>query len=192
MREYCPNPTIASWILEGAPIPFSMTPPSSTLRNYPMTPAQEGFITEQVNSLLEAGTIRQVNSAHNISPLGVVPKKNGKLRMILDLRLVNKYIQTPRFTMEDIRKVRPLLQPGDWTTTIDLKDGFHHIPILLEHQTHLGMHWRGKTYVWTTRGRTKQKYKTNTNKYTTFIKTSKSIYNNFRRWRSCGSCPPRR
>ena len=108
-----------TWSPQGAQIPFTSIPPPSNLNNYPMTPVQEEFITEQIKSLLLAGTIRVVSQAHNISPLGVVPKKNGKLRMILDLRLVNNYIQTPRFTMEDIRKVRPRLQAGDWATTID-------------------------------------------------------------------------
>jgi len=51
--------------------------------------------------------------------------------------------------MEDIRKVKLLLQPGDWMTSIDLKDGFHHIPIHREHQQYLGMTWRGQTYAWT-------------------------------------------
>jgi len=42
--------------------------------------------------------------------------------MILDLRRLNSFVSTPRFAMEDIRKVRPLLQAGDWMTSIDLKD----------------------------------------------------------------------
>ena len=69
--------------------------------------------------------------------------------MILDLRKLNNYITTPRFAMEDIRKVRPLLQACDWMTSIDLKDGFHYIPIHPDHQQHLGMSWQGQTYVWT-------------------------------------------
>ena len=67
--------------------------------------------------------------------------------MILDLRKLNNYITTPRFAMEDIRKVRPLLQACDWMTSIDLKDGFHHIPIHPDHQQHLGMSWQGRVYI---------------------------------------------
>ena len=148
-KENCPNPLINSWVEEGARIPFSTTPPPFHLNNYDLKPEHEDYITQEIEKLLQAGTIRKTHSARNISPLGVVPKKNGKLRMILDLRRVNNYVATPRFTMEDIRKVKLLLQPGDWMTSIDLKDGFHHIPIHREHQQYLGMTWRGQTYAWT-------------------------------------------
>jgi len=148
-KENCPNPLIKQWICHGAPIPFSAPPPRFHLNNYNLTTTQADYITEEINKLLQAGTIKETSSAHNISPLGVVPKKNGKLRMILDLRRLNSFVSTPRFAMEDIRKVRPLLQMGDFMTSIDLKDGFHHIPILPRHQQHLGMSWQGHTYVWT-------------------------------------------
>jgi len=114
-----------------------------------MTPDQEDFISQEIEKLLQTGTIIETDRVTNISPLGAVPKKNGKLRMILDLRRVNNYISTPRFAMEDIRKVRPLLQTGDWMTSIDLKDGFHHIPVHPRDQQHLGMCWKGKIYTWT-------------------------------------------
>jgi len=129
-------------------IPFTSTPPPFFLDNHQMTPDQEDFISQEIEKL-QTGTIIRSDHATNISPLGAVPKKNGKLRMILDLRRVNSYISTPRFAMEDIRKVRPLLQAGDWMTSIDLKDGFHHIPVHPRDQKHLGMHWKGKTYIWT-------------------------------------------
>ena len=148
-KESCPNPLVKRWICQGAEIPFTSPPPPFHLSNYDLTSAQEKYITEEVNKLLQAGTIKTATSAHNISPLGVVPKKNGKLRMILDLRRLNNFVSTPRFTMEDIRKVRPLLQAGDWMTSIDLKDGFHHVPIHPDHQQHLGMSWQGQTYIWT-------------------------------------------
>ena len=148
-REHRHNSLINDWVTKGAQIPFTSRPPPSRLKNLPTTPEQEAFITEEISKLLLSGTIIRTNHARNISPLGAVPKKNGKLRMILDLRQVNNYISTPRFAMEDIRKVRPLLRQGDWMTSIDLKDGFHHVPIHPDHHQHLGMHWQGQTYVWT-------------------------------------------
>jgi len=148
-KESCHNTLITNWVTEGARIPFTNLPPPFFLKNHPMTAEQETFISQEIEKLLQSGTIMETDQATNISPLGAVPKKNGKLRMILDLRLVNNYIQTPRFAMEDIRKVRPLLQEGDFMTTIDLKDGFHHVPIHPRDQPHLGMHWKGRTYIWT-------------------------------------------
>jgi len=148
-RTSCPNQLISNWVTQGAQIPFTSIPPRFSLNNHPMTPDQEDFISQEIEKLLQTGTIIETDRVTNISPLGAVPKKNGKLRMILDLRRVNNYISTPRFAMEDIRKVRPLLQTGDWMTSIDLKDGFHHIPVHPRDQQHLGMCWKGKIYTWT-------------------------------------------
>jgi len=148
-RTSCPNQLISNWVTQGAQIPFTSIPPRFSLNNHPMTPDQEDFISQEIEKLLQTGTIIETDQVTNISPLGAVPKKNGKLRMILDLRRVNNYISTPRFAMEDIRKVRPLLQTGDWMTSIDLKNGFHHIPVHPRDQQHLGMCWKGKIYTWT-------------------------------------------
>jgi len=148
-RTSCPNQLISNWVTQGAQIPFTSIPPRFSLNNHRMTPDQEDFISQEIEKLLQTGTIIETDRVTNISPLGAVPKKNGKLRMILDLRRVNNYISTPRFAMEDIRKVRPLLQTGDWMTSIDLKDGFHHIPVHPRDQQHLGMCWKGKIYTWT-------------------------------------------
>ena len=148
-RESCNNTLICDWVSQGAHIPFTRPPPPFFLRNHPMDPNQEEFINQEIKKLLQAGTIIETNRVTNVSPLGAVPKKNGKLRMILDLREVNNYISTPRFAMEDIRKVRPLLQERDFMASIDLKDGFHHIPIHPRDQPHLGMSWKGRNYMWT-------------------------------------------
>jgi hypothetical protein len=143
------NPTVISWISEGAPIPFHRSPRPFHLQNRPTPKVQREFITQEIEKLLTQGTIKESQQATCISPIGVVPKKNGKMRMIVDMRMVNQHIRAPKFSMEDIRKLQPLLLAGDWMTTIDLKDGFHHVPIRENHQQFMGMQWQGKTYVWT-------------------------------------------
>lgn len=145
------NRMTKKWALEGAPIPFTRTPPRSFMNNRQMSKTHQNFVEEEIAKLLESGTIKKVTQeeTHNTSPIGVVPKKNGKLRMIVDLRAVNKWVNTPPFSMEDIRKLKPLLKEGDWMTKIDLKDGFHHISIHPQFQRYLGMAWKGKIYQWT-------------------------------------------
>jgi len=144
------NAMIAQWIKDGAPIPLFSEPLPSTERNLPTTYQQKQFIEEEILKLKTAKVIMEVESPpNNISPIGVVPKKNGKLRMIVDLRTVNQYVRTPKFTMEDIRSVKNIIRSKDFMTSIDLKDGFHHIPIRKEHQKYLGMTWNGRFYTWT-------------------------------------------
>lgn len=43
-----------------------------------------------------------------------VPKNDGKLRSILDLRDVNSYINTKKFRMVTLETILLLLKKGDW------------------------------------------------------------------------------
>ena len=52
----------------------------------------------------------------------LVPKKTGGLRPILDIALFNKCIAGRPFYMLTIRRVLQCVKPGDWFTSIDLKD----------------------------------------------------------------------
>lgn len=64
----------------------------------------------------------------------LVPKVDETLRLILDLRFLNKFIRTQRFKMTSLQEVIPQLQEGDYMATIDLKDAYLHIPINKRHK----------------------------------------------------------
>lgn len=57
----------------------------------------------------------------------VIPKKDGGLRPILDLRKLNN-------------------RPGNWCTTVDLKDAYFHIAILPKHRQFLRFAYEGRVY----------------------------------------------
>ena len=51
------------------------------------------FITAIIAELCTSGAVASVlRDQHAVSPLGVVPKKNKKFRLIFDLRELNKYV----------------------------------------------------------------------------------------------------
>ena len=52
----------------------------------------------------------------------VVPKKDGSVRPIINLREQNKFIHWGNFRMEGIHLVKDLLQEGNWMVKINLKD----------------------------------------------------------------------
>ena len=56
-----------------------------------------------------------------LSPVFLVPKCSGKFRMILNLKRINLHISPAHFRMETLGSILPLLMPGDWTASIDLK-----------------------------------------------------------------------
>ena len=63
------------------------------------------------------------------SRLFSVPKKNGKIRPILDLSLLNKRLVVPKFKMDHISKIVPCIKEDLWGTTMDLEDAYFHLRI---------------------------------------------------------------
>ncbi|KAA6359746.1 MAG: hypothetical protein EZS28_044726, partial [Streblomastix strix] len=61
-----------------------------------------------------------------------VPKKKGKWRKILDCRIFNRPIQVQSFKMEGVREIKDLLQQGDYATSLDLHQAYHHIAVPIQ------------------------------------------------------------
>ena len=81
------------------------------------------------------------------SRLFTVPKKDSdKDRLILDLSLLNSFINRPTFKMLTLREVKLLLPQGYWTTSIDLRDGYWHVPIAPGKRPYLGFSYRNKDW----------------------------------------------
>ena len=48
--------------------------------------------------------------------------------------------------MLTVQLLLELIRPGDWATSLDLKDAFLHVPIFPEHRKYLRFHFRGQSY----------------------------------------------
>ena len=55
-----------------------------------------------------------------------VPKKDGGMRPVINLKSLNEFIAPHHFIMEGIHTLK---QKGDWMTIVDLKDAYFMIPI---------------------------------------------------------------
>ena len=60
------------------------------------------------------------------SNLFLVPKRSEGLRPVINLNL---FIKKEKFKMETTTSIWKALSPGDWVTSIDLKDAYFHIPV---------------------------------------------------------------
>ena len=80
------------------------------------------------------------------SQLFSVPKKDGGMRPIINLKGLNTYVETVHFKMEGIHMLKDTLKPGDWMTKVDLKDAYFMVPIAPHHRPLLRFQWQGKTY----------------------------------------------
>jgi hypothetical protein len=70
--------------------------------------------------------------------------------MIIDQRWLNKWVICAKFKYEDLDTLATSVHPGDWMGTLDLKDGYWHVPIKKSQWDLLGIQWKGKFYVFKT------------------------------------------
>ena len=101
------------------------------------------FVSKELKKLVSTGAIVEVNKSELVvcSPLGVVCNASGKLRLIVDLRYVNKHLRVTKFKYEDIRTACDLFMTGDWFFKFDYKSGYHHVDIFPDHAQFLGCSW---------------------------------------------------
>ena len=64
-----------------------------------------------------------------LEPVPIVPKKDGGMRPVINLKSLNEYVVPQHFKMEGIHTLKDLLRRSDWMTKIDLKDAYFTIPI---------------------------------------------------------------
>lgn len=88
---------MVKWLDEGVPLPILTTPDLLRIPNHMMMPVQEAFIDKEILLWLQEKAISLLHSRKGLllSPLGTVPKKNGKLRMIYDEWYINMFLDTP-------------------------------------------------------------------------------------------------
>ena len=120
-----------------------------SLPNHDLKPIEKQFLISEIRCLEKCGAIDHVEySPKCISPIGVVPKKKGTFRIITDLRRLNESFQPPKFSNEGIEDVIQMVKADDLAATLDLKNGFMHVPIHPDNRTFFGFHFMGKNYVW--------------------------------------------
>ncbi|KAA6372855.1 MAG: hypothetical protein EZS28_031619, partial [Streblomastix strix] len=82
-----------------------------------------------------------------INPCFAIPKsEKGQWRKITDCSILNKFLLSSHFIMEDITTLRQTLQPNDWMIKVDLESAFHHIQVDKEFRPFLGFHLNGHFY----------------------------------------------
>ena len=58
------------------------------------------------------------------SNLFLIPKKDGGQHLVINLKVLNRFVQKEHFKMEGIHTVKDLLRQGDWLAKVDLNDAF--------------------------------------------------------------------
>lgn len=133
----------------GYAIPFKTLPTQVRVPVNPsMTPSEEQAVSNEIHRLLALGAIGNSLSCEGqfVSSIFCVPKSDGRIRLIINLKGLNEFIDSPHYKMEDYRNVCHLIGKDYFMAKIDIQDAYFHIPILLEHRKYLRFYWKEVLY----------------------------------------------
>ena len=107
------------------------------------------FLEEEILALLHKEAIFPLPPSSDqgfSSVFFLAPKKTGDWHPIINLRPLNAFIQPKHFRMETLAVVLQTLSQGWWTTSLDLKDAYLHIPVHRDHQKFLQFIYQDTTF----------------------------------------------
>lgn len=93
---------VPTWLRCGFPLKWAAgPPPAKRSANSRSALKESAFVGSSILELLTAGAVKRCDVCPRVvCPLSVVPKRNGKNRLILDMRHVNAYLSVPSFKFE--------------------------------------------------------------------------------------------
>jgi hypothetical protein len=99
-----------------------------------MNPNLREILKEELQKLLNAGFIYPISDSEWVSSLVIVPKKNGKWRVCVDYRTLNKATQKDHFPLPFIDQVLDSLLGNKFFSFLDGFNGYNQIKIAPEDQ----------------------------------------------------------
>ncbi|TWW67306.1 Retrovirus-related Pol polyprotein from transposon opus [Takifugu flavidus] len=97
-------------------------------RHRRIPPSEYEVVKEHINQLLEAQIIRESSSPYG-SPIVLVKKKDGSLRMCVDYRQLNNKTRKDAFPLPRIEESLDALTGARWFSTLDLASGYNQVPV---------------------------------------------------------------
>ncbi len=153
-------PGVSDWVMgiikRGYSLQFARRPPRFKTPGVVSTLVQSEnarVLRSEVMTLLEKGAIELVPPALSksgfYSRYFLVPKKDGGLQPILDLRRLNHALMRRPFRMITLMQILSQIRTGDWFCSVDLKDAYFHIQIAPHHRRFLRFAFEGVAYQYT-------------------------------------------
>lgn len=108
-------------------------------------------VEEEITSLLQKGVIVECDHTENeiISPIFTRPKKDNKVRIILNLKEFNKSVKYQHFKMDTLNVALKLVNKGSFMASVDLRDAYYSVPIRQEDQEFLKFYWNSRLFKYT-------------------------------------------
>lgn len=97
-------------------------------RSRRLPPADVEALRQHLSQLKNAGVITESRSPY-ASPIVVVRKKNGKMRMCVDFRTLNRRTVPDQYTVPRIEDALACLSGSKWFSVLDLRSGYYQVPM---------------------------------------------------------------
>ena len=91
-------------------------------------PSDYELVKSHMNQLLESQVIRESCSPY-VSPIVLVRKKDGSLRLCVDYRQLNSKTRKDAFPLPRIEESLDALTGASWFSTMDLVSGYNQVPV---------------------------------------------------------------
>lgn len=105
----------------------TVQPVRQKLRRLPF--AVRDAVSAELDHLLLAGIIEEIDASAWVSPIVVTKKKNGGIRMCTDLREPNKAVITDCYPLPHIDELFSSLRGATLFSTIDLANAYNQVPL---------------------------------------------------------------
>ena len=108
------------------------------------------LVAEEVQGMVRKGAIVRVGPTRGqfLSSIFLIPKKSGGMRPVINLKNLNRFLESAHFKMEHLLTILPLVSPNCLMTSLDLKDAYF---FLFQSPSNVGSRylrfpWRGVLY----------------------------------------------
>ena len=95
---------------------------------YPIAMKHYQWVKEETERLLSAKVIHSTRSSWS-APIIVVPNGDGGKHLVIDDRALNKVTRKVTWPMPKVEDIFAKLNRATYFTTLDLRAGYHHIPL---------------------------------------------------------------
>ncbi|CAI5662959.1 unnamed protein product [Oreochromis niloticus] len=100
-------------------------------RPRPIHPSDREAVKQHLRELLDAGIIRESQSPF-ASPIVLVRKKNGSIRLCIDYRKLNLRTIRDAYALPNIEETFTALSGAKWFSVMDLKSGYYQVEVAEE------------------------------------------------------------
>ena len=100
-------------------------------RPRPIHPSDREAVRQHLRELLDAGIIRESESPF-ASPVVLVRKKNGQIRLCIDYRKLNARTIKDAYALPNIEEAFSALSGARWFSVMDLKSGYYQVEMAEE------------------------------------------------------------